>query len=32
MGIGSSFNRHFGPQNGENGTKIAIDGLGGVDY
>jgi len=28
--IGSRIGPHFGPQSGENGLKMAIDGLGGV--
>jgi len=30
--IGSRIGPHFGPQSGENGSKIAVDGLGGVVY
>ena len=32
MGIGSSFGCHFGPRSCKNGAKMAVVGLGGLDY
>ena len=32
MGIGGSFGSHIGPQIGENGSKMAVDGLKGLVY